>query len=59
MGMALTEVSNLTRPLPSAMHQPPAIWLRWKLEQLWGKKTGQPEAFCRNSAPLRLGGKYS
>lgn len=31
MGMALTEVSNLTRPLPSAMHQPPTIWLRWKL----------------------------
>lgn len=52
-------------PLPSAVHQPPAIRLRWKLEQLWGKRTGRPEAPSlagrkrRNSAPFRQGGKYT
>ena len=43
---------NPTRSLPSTVHHPP--WLRWKLWQLWGKSSGQPEAFLPQEETEKL-----
>lgn len=60
---ALTEILKLACPISSAVHQRPALWFRRELQQLLGKRMGDPrhpaQGENRNSAPLRLGRDYA